>query len=297
MPKKHNWEEVRNNTSERPTLLNRLKESSKNFMKRIKDTFKPFPGNEEAWNSFPEETKKEMLESLKMKDNFDLFSLDLHDMVESWVSSMWDTTGFKEWIVQKDKIWKYIMINGIKCRKWEPGISGFTYHEEWHKYNSNANTRLTVWFCDKGKFTNSVSIDNKGKIKTIDLPNEIEDLLWGPFYQIEGQSINWPLSNISRQDIYSGIDENGVTPNRAKYSPFTHSRNWKQSKEWDSININWISFKPFKEGVSWFVYQEFWDKKDGILLAEYKNWKMVGEWVILHPNEKIYIKNKENLNK
>ncbi|MBO7504682.1 hypothetical protein J6T66_00455 [bacterium] len=73
MLKKRSWEEVRNNPSERPTLLNRFKKSSKNFMNRIKDTFKPIPSNEEAWNSFPEEAKKEMLESLKMKDSVNLY--------------------------------------------------------------------------------------------------------------------------------------------------------------------------------------------------------------------------------
>ena len=51
------------------------------------------------------------------------------------------------------------------------------------------------------------------------------------------------------------------------------------------VSLHWIEFKPFEKGTSWFIYQEFiapgWDNESKILLAEYKDWKMVWKWLVL----------------
>lgn len=268
-------------------------------MQRLVDTFNS-PSNEEAWNRFPEEAKKEMLESLKKKDNFNLYSINITEMGD-FVStmSMWDTIDFKKWIVQKDKIWKYIVINWIKCREYQPGISWFVYKDVRDRYHPSK--WLTIWFCDKGLFEKQVNINDFWEIESIDLPRSMEKLLWGPFYATDNQhSIEeWPLSKVSRDDLFSPIKEEEIVTSNRKET-HTYSDNWEHNKEWNSLTINWVEFKPFKTGISGFIYQEIinpLDNSKSFLLAEYKDWKMIGNGVIVNPNNKVYITSKDNLTK
>ena len=100
------------------------------FVKKIKEKVGDYfnPDNEKAYNKFSESEKEEMLESLKMVDSTDLYWLDFSDLWESTVeSSRWDTVNFREWVVKKDSIWNYVIVNWMKCREYQPWISWFTY--------------------------------------------------------------------------------------------------------------------------------------------------------------------------
>lgn len=297
-----------------PTMINNNKENLNNASEEAKKSSMrtrikalrqkiakafSYPSNEEAWDSFSDETKKEMLESLKNKDDFNLYTINITEMWDfDSTMFMWDTTDFKKWIVQKDKIWKYIMINWTKCREYQPGISWFVYKDIRDRYYPDQ--RLKIWFCDKGVFQKYVNINDFGEIESIDLPQKIEKLLWGPFYAVDNQYPieKWPLSKISRSDLFSPIKEKDITDNRKE--THTYSDSWKYDNEWKSLTINWVEFKPFETWISGFIYQEITnplDSSSSVLLAEYKDWKMVGEWVIINSNYKIYIANKDNLTK
>lgn len=126
----------------------------KNFVNRIRDAIW-FPSNEEAWNKFPEDAKKEMLESLDQSDKVDFNKISVNKYIhtESTISySQWDIniTSLKDEVVKKDKIWEYIVIDGRKCRKWQPWITWFVYEETRSKYNKNSS--LTLGFCEKWKY-------------------------------------------------------------------------------------------------------------------------------------------------
>ena len=266
----------------------------KTVKNKIKNALTP-KNDEESRNSFSEEEKKEMLESLKMADDFDLYSINMEDISDTTVSmKRWDTTDFKEWVVQEDKIWKYVMINWVKCREYKDGsgVSGFVY-QDIRDRNENKDNWLKIWFCDKGKFKKYVTINWLGEIETINLPQGIEKELGWPFYEID-KPHEWPLTNISRDDLYSPVKEKDDDFKSTRYkNSYTRSENWEENKEWSHININWIEFKPFKKGITWYIYQEFnalTDKNDEnkIILAEYKDWKMVWEWVILSQDKKTY---------
>lgn len=265
MPKKRNWEEVRNNTSERPTLLNRFKKSSKKFIERIKDTFKPLPSNKEAWNSFPEEAKKEMLESLKMKDSVNLYWIDLTKIIELEPSIKWgEDLIFKKWAKKQDSIWEYIEINWHKCRAYQRGISWFAYKDINSRYNPFE--LFEIWFYEEWIPKNFVIIDLSLKPQQLNIPNW--EKLWWPFFIKNDESSigkDSPLYNISPHDI-------SQYPSR-------------ENK--DTLTIKWTTFEPFKPGITWFVYYCFdslnrWNTKmTNIFLAEYKNWEMIWEWVIM----------------
>ncbi len=282
--------EKTHNSGKKPSLIERVIKSGKEaFNKAFR-----LPSDEEARDKFSEAEKKEMLESLKMADNFDLYSISMKDISEETVTmKRWDTTDFKKWIVQKDKIWKYIMINWVKCREYKEwsGISGFVYQDIRDK-NENKDNWLKIWFSDKGNFKKYVTIDWTWEIETINLPSGIEKALWWPFYEVNKQNNGWPLSKISRNDLYSPLKQKEEDIAARYRDGHTRSENWENNKKWSSFNINWIEFKPFEKGTSWFIYQEFiapgWDNESKILLAEYKDWKMVGEWVILSKDTKTY---------
>ena len=179
-----NWENPKKNS----TILG-------NFKKRIKDVFSA-PNNEEAWNKFSPEEQQEMIKSLEEMNNIDLYSIDLSQICKTEFSmSEWEIPEFKEWEVMKDKIWNYIEINWMKCREWQPGISGFTYENINDRYNRFS--RLKVGFCDKWVFKKEIIIDDMWSIPSFNLPNNLVEELWWPFYEMDYQIKEWPLANIN----------------------------------------------------------------------------------------------------
>ena len=128
---------------------------AKNFKKKIKKAL-GFLSDEEGWNEFSANQKQEMLDSLKMQDEFDLDSIavddiyartDVHAGLFDWI----EYSVFKESEMKKDSIWKYIEINWMKCRPWQPGITWFTYNIHVDKHYPRE--RLTIWFCYKWEWT------------------------------------------------------------------------------------------------------------------------------------------------
>ena len=278
------------NANKKPSLLWKL---SKRIINAI------LPDNEKAWNTFSQEAQQEMIKSLEEKDNLDLYSLDLTELCTNEPTNKWDRPQFKKWVIQKDSIWNYVIINWMKCREYQLWISGFVYentNDRYHRFDW-----LKIWFCDKGNFIKSVDINDSGKIPTFNLPDDINEELGWPFYEVNYNINEWPLSNIGRNDIYDvqfpHIKETIKEAVDARYHKpeYEHSSNWVDGKDWNLLKINGTSFKPFEKGVSWFIYKEIFDEKWGkILLAEYKNWKMVWEWLILEPyNHKTYVISKK----
>lgn len=259
----------------------------KNFVNRIWDALW-FPNNEKAWNKFPEDVKKEMLESLKRVDTMNLYSLKLDDLWENTISRKWDIIDFKEWIVQKDEIWKYITINWTKCREYQPWISWFVYENIRSK--RQPNNRLRIWFCDKWEFKKSVIIDTSLWAEKRYIPSDVSKQLWWPFYLQEDTETpkEGPLHNISWYDIYHVENENEdywIWPkyiiNNIDFKDEIIHKNGSKT----SLKINWTTFKEYTPWCSWFAYKGIYypDKRDGycLLLAEFKDWKMVWEWVII----------------
>ena len=117
----------------------------------------------EAWDKFPEEVKKQMLESLDMKDKIDILWLDFIKIWEPDVSKEWDTIKFKEWIEKEDSIWTYIEINWIKCRRYQYGVSWFVYENI--RTRHRPHQRLKVWFCEKWIRQSSAIIDYSFKAR------------------------------------------------------------------------------------------------------------------------------------
>lgn len=275
------------NLRKKPSLLWKIS-------KKLKEAISPV-NNEEAWAKFSPETQKEMLKSLEQKDNIDLYSIDLKDFCDvDFYISRWEIPTFKEWIVQKDGIWNYITISWIKCREWQPGITGFTYENINTRYNNFE--WLTIWFCDKWVFEKKVDINNIWAIPTFNLPDDIEEELWWPFYEVDYNITEWPLSDVKWYDIYKlknirdevNMKMKEISDSRYVTNTYNHSENWKESDNWDILKINWTEFKPFNKGAAGFVYKEFSDKNelynytvDKIMLAEYKDWKMVWKWLFL----------------
>lgn len=266
-------------------VINKMKEKISDYMN---------PNNERAYNKFSEEQKEEMLESLKMEDSIDLYWLDFSDLWESTVDSRWDTVDFKKWVVQKDKIWNYIMINWVKCREYQPWISWFVYKDIRNRYHPRE--WLCVWFCEKWLFKKSVTIDESFWPKTVDIiPVDINEELWWPFYKVEDvrNLEKWPLHDIMWNDIYYS------KYNESEWSDFSESAydikdDIIHENDWDiSLKIKWKIFKEYKAWASWFIYKEFWDpygeRSNYLLLAEYKDWKMIWKWIILTPIGKTYI--------
>ena len=252
------------------------------------------PNHQKAYESFSESAKKEMAESLKLVDTMDLYSLKLNDLWEHTVSSRWDSIDFKEWVVQKDEIWKYIIINWTKCREYQPWISWFVYEDVRSKYSPNE--RLRVWFCDKWVFKKSVTIDASFWAKIVDMiPSDVTEQLWWHLYVIEDTNAakEGALHNIEWDDIfYVEYDEKSVIAPKEEIRFKDEIIHKDGSKT--SLKINWTTFKEYTPWTSWFVYKEFFDSREGIgagdclLLAEYKDWKMVWEWIIVTSTKKIY---------
>jgi len=268
-----------------------MNRKSKKTVKKFKDCIKSVLGrwteeekfHEEAWNKFPEETKKEMLESLAMRKKFKWRKKDIYALTER----KWEFLNFKEWVVKEDKIWKYIEVNGMKCREWQPGISGFTYEDIRERYYPNQ--RLKVWFCDKWKFDKYVIINSTWKPKTAEwIPDEIEKNLWWPFYVIDDPKDFQPSKyyNMSWETLYHthGEKELDISENSGPWI----NNNWKKE-----IQMNWIRFVLFEKGASGYVYQEFsstfWESENCIFLWECKDGKMVWDWVILDAYKKTFV--------
>lgn len=273
------------NSSEKPSIATRIKNRVSKHIKDLTNIFK-LPNNEEAWNSFPEETKKEMLESLSMKSIIDLYWINMKDL---WEPTFLDreTMKLSDSRVKKDKIWNYVEIDWLKCREWQPGISGFTYEDIRERYYPNQ--RLKVWFCDKWKFDKYVIINSTWKPKTAEwMPDEIEKKLWWPFYVVDDpkdfQSSKY--YNMSWETLYHthGEKELGISENSGPWI----NNNWRKE-----IQMNWIRFVPFEKGASGYVYQEFssafWESENCVFLWECKNGKIVWDWVILDAYKKTFV--------
>lgn len=276
-----------NNTkdsTEKRNIVTHIKRIVSRYIKNLREDFFKLPNNEESWNNFPEETKKEMLESLKMKDIIDLYWIDMRDLGDPTFLGR-ETMKLSSSKVKKDKIWNYVEVDWLKCREWQPGISGFTYEDIRERYYPNQ--RLKVWFCDKWKFDKYVIINNTWKPKTAEwMPDEIEKNLWGPFYVIDDpkdfQSSKY--YNMSREALYHTHGKKELSED---LGPWVNN-NWRKE-----IQMNWIRFVPFEKGVSGYVYQEFssvfWESKNCIFLWEYKDGKMIWDWVILDAYKKTFV--------
>lgn len=256
-------------------IFNKIKNSISGSKKRIEDA--------------PENTRHELVEPLKWVDGFDLYSIDMSDLWELDVTSTeWDTVKFKKWVVKKDEIWNYIMINGMKCREHQPWISWFVYKDIRDRYHSR--DWLRIWFCDKWKFKKSVVIDESFGPKIVDIiPGDVSDELWWPFYEVNDMNSikRWPLNDIIWDDVYKTEELNlDKVKNRIK-GEIIHKNNWESS-----IKIKWKEFREYKHWASGFVYKQFSDPYRAgkyLLLAEYKDWKMIWEWIIMNPTREIHV--------
>lgn len=281
------------NTKKNPNIASRVKKKVGNHIKNFVDLFK-LPNDEKIWDSFSEKTKKEMLESLKWMNDFDLYSIDLSDVWEADVTMEWDIVKFKKWVIKKDEIWNYIMINDMKCREYQPWITWFAYKNIRDKYHFGE--WLRIWFCEKWIFKKSVVIDEAFGPKRLNImPLKVSEELWWPFYEVDDiNSIEkWPLYDIDRHDIFyrknNEYEETSFDINSVGIkNKMVHKNSWKVS-----LIVKWKVFKEYENWASGFVYKEFWDpygeRSNYLLLAEYKDWKMVWEWIIVTPTEKMYI--------
>lgn len=252
-----------------------------------------------------ETAKQEMLESLKLIDDIDLYSIDLSKYVESDVSMKWDTVKFKDWIVQKDEIWNYIMINGVKCREYQPWISWFTYQNIKNRYHFW--DWLEIGFCDKWDFKKSITIEDSWLPKECILfPKEISDLLWWHLYELkvnpqnfyDNKAKNDKLS--SKDEIFANIDRNELYTvksnlNNKHDNPYAYKKDifW-EDEDGKFLSIKGKRFNKFKPGMSGLAYVEF--LSDGlwepcVFLAEFKDGEMVGEWIIMSQDSKHIIRN------
>lgn len=251
------------------------------------------PDQQKEYEKFSENAKKEMAESLGLADKINLYSLKLNDLWEYTPTLKWDTTTFKEWAVQKDKIWNYVIINWIKCREYQPWISWFVYQDIRSRYYPEE--RLRIWFCDRWKFKKSITIDSSfGPKKVNIIPQSISRKLWWPFYEVEDINTikKWPLHDIKWEDIFytkEAEDELIKSELKTKYKEDVIQENDSKTL----LKIKWITFKEHTPWSSWFLYKEFTspygEQEDYLLLGEYKNWKMVWEWIIITSTRKIYI--------
>ena len=144
-------------------LINKIKGKVKDYIT---------PNNERAYNKFSESEKNELLESLNMKDNINLEKL-AWEVMKLWdidIAPSWrDIMTFKQGVVKKDSIWNYIEIDWMKCREYQPGISGLVYENSRNKYQQQQ--RLKIWFCEKWKFISEYYINNPYGTKNPHIPN------------------------------------------------------------------------------------------------------------------------------
>ena len=267
------------------------------FVKKIKEKVGDYfnPDNEKAYNKFSESEKKEMLESLKMVDSTDLYWLDFSDLWESTVeSSRWDTVNFREWVVKKDSIWNYVIVNWMKCREYQPWISWFVYQDIRSRYHPKE--WLNVWFCEKWVFKKSIIINEKFWPKTIDIvPDKTSEELGWPFIEISDmkKSRMWKFHNITIHDIYASNDEE-----RKDNSKFKLKNQVKKDNEWNhSLDIKWMKFNEYQPWISWLAYKFFdynYSHNNWIILGEFKDWKMAWEWTIITPYTKYDVMCKKN---
>ena len=258
------------------------------MLEKVKSIF----GSKRKIEDIPESTRQEMLESLKWMDDFDLYSIDISELWEPYVSKNWDSVKFKEWVVKKDEIWNYVMIDGMKCREYRPWISWFVYEDIRSKYHFRE--WLKVWFCDKWKFKKSIIIDESfGPKKVGIMPEDISKELWWPFYEVNDiNSIKKrPLHDIKWDDVFNEQHKENERIGKDEVNLRQDIFEKKDSEM--SLKINWILFKKHTPWASGFIYKSFSDPygehSDYLLLAEYKDWKMVWEWIIVSSTKKIYV--------
>ena len=261
-------------------------------------------GSKRKIKEIPENARQEMEKSLKMVDDFDLYSIDVSELWEPSVTMDWDVMKFKKWAVKKDKIWNYIMINGMKCREYQPWISWFVYYDRKDRYHYGE--WLEIWFCDKWNFIKSVVIEDSWHPKESDLfPTELSRLLWWPLYEVDQdparfyskKSEKWGLSkldkvamNIRWSDIYKLESE--FTYNDVNHLLHNDWIMWKD-KEGKYMSLNGEKFRKFTPGASGLMYTEFmskWLHEPSIFLAEYKDGEIIGEWIVLWVKKKHIIR-------
>ena len=119
-----------------PNIPEKDKSIIKDFTHKIAEAIKEKKSknakrrNEKAWERFPEWAKKEMLESLQQMDSVDLKEINIEEFKDKLAKSpsidWWEYIRINEG-EEKDSIWKYIIINWMKCREYQPWISWFTY--------------------------------------------------------------------------------------------------------------------------------------------------------------------------
>lgn len=252
-----------------------------------------------------ENTKQEMLESLKWMEDFDLYTIDMSDLWESTVSMDGDTMMFKKWVVKKDNIWNYIIINWQKCREYRPGITGFVYKNIKDRYHYGE--WLEIWFCNEWEFVKSIIIQDSWHPKECEsFPREMSEMLWWPLYEIDedasvfyvNKSKKWELTtfdkiskDIMRSDIYKL--ENEIESNN--HSDNILYKDWIAWKDENGeyLSLDGVKFYKFSPGITGLVYSEFlsaWLKEPSIFLAEYKDGKIVWEGVVLSPKKKQLIR-------
>lgn len=277
---------INENWKKNPNVFSRIKNKISSHIKDLWDLFK-MSDNEESWNNFPQETKKEMLESMSMKNIVDLYSIDIKNLSKPAFLDH-ETVDFREWTVKKDKIWNYIEIDGLKCRQWQPGITWFTYEDIRDRYY--INQWLKIGFCDKWKFDKCVTINSTWKPKTADwMPNDIEQKVWWPFFVIddpkEFQSSKY--YNTSWDDLFKTRWEKELGVSDVE-GPWIIN-NWNKE-----LQIEWINHVQFKKWISGFAYQEFpsayWECPQCILIGKFKNWNLVWDWVIIDADKKTFIR-------
>ena len=262
-------------------------------------------GSKKNINDIPENARQEMLKSLKWMEDFDLYSIDVSKFWESDVSMDWDIMKFKEWVVEADEVWNYIIINGIKCREYQPWISWFVYKNVKDRYHFRE--WLEIWFCDNWKFKKSIIIEDSWHPKECSLfPRGISRLLWWPLYEIK-EDVDSFYKKKSNKSELNKLDEIFRDINRSKIyylkSEFDHKegagdilyKEWVswEDKNWKYLLLNWVKFYELSEGVSWLVYSEFlsqWLYEPSIFLAEYENGKMIWEWIVLSAKAKHIIR-------
>ena len=238
-------------------------------------------------------------------DEFDLYSIDISKFWEADVSMDWDIVKFKKWVVEKDEVWNYIIIDGMKCREYQPWISWFVYKNIKDRYHFRE--WLEIWFCDNWKFKKSIIIEDSWHPMECKLiPNEVSRKLWWHLYEIEENPQIFyknraEKNKLSQKDeIFANINRNDLYTlknnlDNSHDNPYTY-RNYIlwEDKDGKYLLVDWNKFHDFKPGMSGLGFIEFlsdWFLEPCIFLAEYKDRKMVWEWVIVSPKSIHLIRN------
>lgn len=98
-----------------------------------------------------EEEKQTIVQSLESENDIVLDASKLWKIVEEMMHKVphkwWEQREFKKWVEQEDSDWKYIIIDGHKCRKYQSGITWFAYSIINDKYR--VHDKLELWFYEK----------------------------------------------------------------------------------------------------------------------------------------------------